>query len=260
MKTLTIVNMKGGCCKTTTTRNVGYVLAAKFQKRVLLVDLDSSGNLSNSFSLRPNKAELRGTSAVLMNSNANPESEIVPTRVDRLFLLPGNNTLGMAEISIKMDSVKPQQFHLKKQLDKVSHLFDYCLIDCPPTTENSVLVVNALTASTEVILPTVPNSDAIDGVGFILDMIENVSEYNPRLRARGVLLCRITRDSFSQQLLDHQFVIPRFKTYIRNSVSAEYSLVEGLSITEYDPKCNPAIDYDHLTEELIGEELPHIKI
>lgn len=255
MKTITIVNMKGGSTKTTTSRNMGYILATTYQHRVLLVDIDPSGNLSASFNLRPEPDDFGCVSTLLMEKNSNPLDFIKHTRVNGLDILPGNKTISPAEIKIKMDQMNPQQFRLKKQLEKVQNDYDYCIIDCPPS--ENLMVINALAACDEVIVPTTASKDSLDGISYITSIIDNVSEYNSKIRLRGVLFSRIARNSVCSQVLATQFNFPRFKTFIRESVAAEYSLLEGKAFREDDKRSNPAIDYDNFVAEYLGVPYPH---
>jgi chromosome partitioning protein len=261
--------MKGGVCKTTTTRNMGYILATVYNKKVLLIDLDSSGNLSSAFDVKPAEDPITkkpvdtiGSSCILVDKDANPLDHIKETRVPNLYVMPGDKTLGAAEVAIKLDVSYPQQFRLSQQLKKINDQFDYCLIDCPPTIENSITVINALQACDNVLIPTTPNADALNGIYSVKSMVDTVSDFNPKIMIRGALLCRVARNAYCRALVNDSIIentygIPCFNTFIRESVKAEYSLLNGRVFCEEDKHSKPALDYDNFTAEFLGEPLPH---
>ncbi len=259
MNIATIVNQKGGVCKTTICRNIGYLLAAKYGKKVLLIDLDSSGNLSNFFGLRRPSNDDAGASRVLLDLNSDPADYVEKTRIKNLYLMPGNDTLGRTEKEIKSDDLLPQQNRLKLQLKKISNQFDYCFIDCPPTVTNAILVINALACSDEVLIPCPANMDAIDGVNHIINMVNTIQQYyNDQLTIRGVIFSRISRKNIDRQLLNQQLAIPRFRTYIRESSAlAEYSRAANLMFDEYDASAKGSHDMANLAAEYLGMEYPY---
>lgn len=259
MITATIVNQKGGVCKTTICRNLGYLLAAKYHKKTLLIDLDSSGNLSNFFKLRPEGQICKGAAKILTDLDASPEENIVETRIPGLYLLPGNQALGAAEKDIKSDDLTPQQYRLKLQLQKIDKSFDYCLIDCPPTVTNSIIVINGLVSSDDVIIPCPANIDSLDGASAIVSMVNTIRKYyNSKINLRGIVFCRISRKTIDRNLLEEQLSIPRFRSYIRESSAlAEYSLMEGKSFTEYDPKAKGTHDMENFAAEYVGVDFPY---
>lgn len=259
MNIATIVNQKGGVCKTTICRNLGYLLAEVYHKKVLLIDLDSSGNLSNFFSLRKPSSDDAGASRVLLDLDSNPSDYILETRIKNLFLLPGNESLGKTEKDIKSDDLLPQQNRLKIQLSKIKDQYDYCFIDCPPTVTNAILVINALACSDEVLIPCPANMDAIDGVNHIINMVHTIQQYyNDRLTIRGVIFTRISRKNIDKQLLTMPLAIPRFRTFIRESSAlAEYSRANYQMFREYDPSAKGTHDMDNLAAEYLGEAFPY---
>lgn len=259
MITVTIVNQKGGVCKTTLCRNLGYLLASQYKKRVLLIDLDSSGNLSYFFGLRPAAEETCGASTVILDMDYDPSNAILQTRVEGLDLIPGNESLGRTQRDIQNDVSTPQQSRLKYQLSKIREQFDYCFIDCPPTVSDSLLVFNALVASDQVMIPCPASYDAIDGVGKVMSMVSEVNRWwNDRLTIRGVVFCRIGRMTIDKELIKQPLPVPRFRTYIRESRAlAEYSRAGSISFHEYDASAPGAHDMDNLAAEFVGAEYPH---
>ncbi len=259
MVTITVVNQKGGVCKTTLCRNLGYLLATQYHKRVLLIDLDSSGNLSYFFGFPTGSKVECGASKVIANVDLDPMTAIEETRVEGLFLLSGSESLGRTEREISSDTAKPQQGRLRFQLNKVQSQFDYCLIDCPPTVSDSVLVYNALVSSDQVLIPCVATHDSVHGVGKVVSMVSDVNQWwNDRLTIRGVVFCRIGRKTLDRELVKLRLPVPRFRTYIRESSAvAEYSREMNVTFHEYNAAAPGSRDMDNLAAELIGAEFPY---
>ena len=259
MITASVVNQKGGVCKTTLCRNLGDILATRYGKKVLLVDLDSSGNLSYFFGLNTGKSEKCGAAQVIWDINLDPNEHIVSTRLDNLFLLPGGEYLGDVEMNILADTSKPQQVRLRHQLKKVQNQFDYCLIDCPPTVARSVIVYNALTASDHVIIPCTATYDSIRGIGKIIEMTNDTNEWwNDKVTIRGVVYCRVGRKNLDRELLKQKLPVPRFRTYIHEcSALAEYSRANNITFREHSPSASGTHDMENLAAELIGQAFPY---
>lgn len=250
IKKITIVNKKGGVAKTTTARNMATVLAETYGKKVLLIDLDSSGNLSDSFHCRPDDGCLTGVSAIIRDKNEDPHDHIFETGVDGIHIMPSNSTLKPTETAIRLDTVSPQQFKLMSQLKKVESEYDYCIMDCPPSED--IIVINALATSSEVIIPCTINQDSMTAIIQTYKIVSEVQDYNPMLSIRGVLLTRIQRNNVDREGITVDFGIPKFKTYIRSAVDVERSRFQCQSIREYRKDCPAAIDYDNFVAEYLG--------
>lgn len=261
MKIVTILNFKGGTAKSTTAWNMAHILATVCNKRVLACDLDSSGNLSAMLQVRPDPGDACGASAILLDKSVDPRECIVHTQVDGVDMLTGNDTLNTTETMIRMDAVSPQQFRLSKQLKKIGADYDYCIIDCAPTP--SILVINALACAHEVIIPTHVGQDSFDAVVRVLQLADEVQDYNPGLSIRGILLTDIENNSFDKEGIQMDWGdIPRFRTYIRHSVEVERSRSANLCLADYAKgyrrkKFGPLMDYDNFVAEYLGFPLVH---
>lgn len=251
------MNKKGGVAKTTTARNMATVLAESYGKKVLLVDLDSSGNLSDSFHCRPEDGCLTGVSAILRDKNEDPHEHIYETGVDGVHIMPGNETLKPTETAIRLDTVSPQQFKLMAQLKKVESEYDFCIMDCPPSED--IIVINALATSNEVIIPTTVNQDAMSAILKICKIVAEVQDYNPMLTIRGILMTRIRSNNVDREGLTIDFGIPKFKCYIRNAIDVERSRFQCQSIKAYRWDCPAALDYDNFVAEYLGHPPVHPK-
>lgn len=262
MKTITILNFKGGTAKSTTTRNMSAELARRYNKRVLVCDLDSSGNVSAMFGMRPKDGDERCLTQVLSDREVDPREYIVHTSQPGLDLLAGNDTLKPLDTAIRLDTRNPQQFRLARQLKKVSGDYDYCLLDCPPSED--LLVINALACSQEVIIPAQVNQDDLEGAIRVKRLVREIQDYNPGLIVRGLLFTRVGTDNTDKDGAANLMLpgVPRFQTYIRNSIHVKRSRFAMKSLAEYkeDEKCKPfgpLYDYENFVAEYLGKPRLH---
>ena len=265
MKIISIVNQKGGVAKTTRTRNVAYILSKKFGKRVLLIDMDDSGNLSESFHcLLPEKTTSAdanaGVSRLLTDSDCKPEDVIVQTNYDGIDIIPCNSALAQVKVQIETDVIAMMQFRLKNKLKALrkSGAYDFCIIDTKAGLD--ALVVNALCASDEVIIPTMVDKDSLNMVQQALKAIEQVSDYS-EVALRGVLFTMVnTRTSMDRQAITvfaKNVQYPVFDTYIRHSAAVKQARWGYRMCDEDNPGSPSALDYDNFVCELLGVERLH---
>lgn len=185
MKTIAIINMKGGCAKTTTSVNMGYILAEDYDKKVLIIDNDKQGNLSKACGVWNDEAPsfadvLTGdktlTDVMQLGANGN------------IAVVPANMTLLTANLEVIKNEEIDQVTILSKELEKVKDVFDYCIIDCPP--DINISVINALVAADEVIIPIKIDGYAFDGMKELEEQINNAKQLNPKLKFRGCLVTK----------------------------------------------------------------------
>ena len=160
MKTVSIINLKGGVAKTLTTVSMAYALSQQYNARVLVVDNDKQGNCSKTFGVHSYNRQ--SIADLMLNRDADLAEVIQHTKYDRIDVIPANMTLLTANMQVMMDSSRPQQTRLRAALRKVADLYDYCLIDNAP--DINISTVNALVASDEAIIPVKIDSYAFDGL------------------------------------------------------------------------------------------------
>ena len=243
--TVAVINQKGGTGKTTTTINLGSALS-KLGKRVLLLDLDPQGNLSYSLAVTEPKATL----ADAFLGNATLQDVLVEK--DGLWIAPGSNELVDIEISLVS---QPEREKFLLSMIKDLKGFDYVLIDCPPSL--SVLTLNALTASNEVLIPLQMEVLTLQGLDQILNTVQKIKKaFNPKLKIKGIVVVMFDmRRKLSQEVLD--YLQQHIKEYIfKQNIRLNVKLAEapsfGRSIIDYDATSNGAKDYMALADEFIS--------
>ena len=151
MKTISIINLKGGVAKTLTADSMAHVLATLHNKRVLLVDNDKQGNTSKAFGVH--SYDDKSISDVLTDRRLDPREVIKKTRFEKIDVMPANMTLIRANMEVLMDSTRPRQTRLRSTLNAIAeeNFYDFCIIDNAP--DINISTINALVASDDVIIP-----------------------------------------------------------------------------------------------------------
>ncbi|MBI3272539.1 MAG: ParA family protein [Planctomycetes bacterium] len=255
MHRIALVNQKGGVGKTTTAVNLSACLAS-LGRRVLLVDLDPQANTSVSFGIRPDEGQR--SSYNVIRGDCPPAKALLSIRPN-LDLLPSSIDLAGAEVELA--GVIGRECALRDALCPLDQ-YDYVLVDCPPSL--GLLNVNALAFVSEVYIPLQCEYFALHGVSLLLKTIELVKRrINPTLELRGIIPCMYDgRTGLSREVvseIEKHFQGRVFKTRIRTNVRLAEAPSHGLSIIEYAPESNGALDYLALAREVMalnGDPLP----
>jgi chromosome partitioning protein len=249
-KVIAIANQKGGSAKTTTTVNLGAALAEQ-GKRVLLVDFDPQGNLSIYLGIDIEKLE-HTIYNVLVEPSTSLSSVVLPTAIPRLSIAPANIDLCAAEIQLVTEMSR--EFGLQRKLQEVGEAYDYILIDTPPSL--GLLVINALTAADEVIMPVQCSFLALRGLGQLLETVEKVrGRLNSRLEVGGILLTMFNgQTSHAQeivQLTRERFGTMVFNTMVARSIRFDEAPVAGQPILVYAGTSKGSVEYREFAKEVL---------
>ena len=251
MKTVSIINLKGGVAKTLTAGSMAHILATYHDKRVLLIDNDKQGNTSKMFEVH--SYEEKSISDVLTR-RINVNSVIQGTRFDAIDVMPANMNLIRANLEILMDSTRPQQTRLRDALEPVTGKYDFCIIDNAP--DINISTINALVASDEVIIPIKIDEYAFDGLEELKEQIEDTRDgLNPRLHLAGCLITcfqRTDADRQGEEWLRKNPEYTVFNTHIRYSEKVTESTFAKSPIAEYSRRSAAAVDYMAFVREYLN--------
>lgn len=240
---ITLANHKGGVGKTTTTASMGSILAS-MGKKVLLIDLDAQANLTCSLL----KEEV--TTSVydaFVNSISLPIYNIG----ENLDIVP--SSLQLAQADLQLGSALARERLLEDLLVPVKDNYDYIIIDCPPSL--SLMTLNAITASDQVIIPLVAETLPFKGLTMIINFVNMVrTKLNPKVKVEGVLITRYEISKLSKQIeegLRQNLEGLIYKTKIRKNITVAQAPLEATNIVEYDRKSNGALDYTAFVQEYL---------
>jgi len=249
MRTIAIANQKGGCGKTTTAVNVATALA-EAGNRILLVDLDSQAHSTIGLGYEPNNIH-KTLYDVISNEQILMSEAVINTPIKGLNLIPSNILLSGLEIELAPRYGR--EYVLSQQLSCLHGNYDLCVIDCSPSL--SLLTLNALVASTEVMIPVQTQYYALEGLKQLLETINIVKErFNRNLRILGVLLTFVE----SRTLLSRQIQLQMreffgnlvFDTVIHRTVKLAEAPSAGQPVLTYAPTSKGAVEYKALAEEI----------
>lgn len=263
MRSIAIMNQKGGVGKTTTTVNLAAALATEGH-RVMVVDLDPQAHATFHFGLEPTLDEPTVYDLLTSEIGIHEVVREVKATPETTLRLVGSH-LDLAAAEMELVGVIGRETILRNKLAAYAESLDYLLIDCPPSL--GILTINALTAVEEVIIPLQPHFLALHGLSRLLETIGLINErINERLRLTGVVLCmydastrlatEVTQDveAFFEQ--SRGTTTPwsnarTFETRIRRNIRLAEAPSFGQSIFEYAPKSNGAEDYRALADEVV---------
>ena len=258
-RVLALANQKGGVGKTTTAINLGTALAAIGQ-RVLLVDLDPQGNASTGLGI-DHKRRVRSTYHVLSREALLRET-ILPTAVPNLFVAPSTMDLLGLELEIARERDRVQRLRdaiaaLRENDGQPKEVFDYILIDCPPSL--NLLTVNALAAADAVLVPLQCEFFALEGLSQLIKSVDQVRvSVNPRLSIQGVVLTMFDpRNNLANQVAADVRAFLGAKVYdtvIPRNVRVSEAPSYGKPVLLYDLKCAGSQAYLRLASEIIQRE------
>ena len=255
MKTMAVVNQKGGCGKTTVSINLASALAEAGQ-RVLLVDMDPQSHCAVGLAVPEEQIEQSIYDVLISRSRHEPIklTEILWQISDRLELAPAS--IDLSAFEQQMAGIAERECCLKEALDDIKDSYDYAIVDCPPAV--GLLTFNALRAATDVIVPVETGYFALHGLSKQLETLGILSRrcnqqvnvkvlasmYDIRTKMAREILADL-RSRFGDKMLN---TIVCFNTKIKEASSF------GQPISEYDPASKGRRDFSSLAEELLGTQ------
>jgi len=244
-----IANQKGGVGKTTTSINLSSALA-ELARRTLLIDMDPQGNASSGLGLKSYEYQDRSSYELLVGLKS-IEDVIVPSNKDNLSVIVATNDLVGAEIELVGAEGRAQK--LKNAVQTVKEIFDYIIIDCPPSL--GLLTLNSLVAADSFIVPLQCEYFALEGLSQLLNTAGIIKKnQNPELKIEGIVLTMFdTRNNLSHQVMSEirsHFGDKVFNSVIPRNVRLSEAPSHGCSIFDYDGKSIGANRYKALAREL----------
>ena len=258
-KIISIINQKGGVGKTTTVINLAAGLSLK-GKKILVIDLDPQGNATTGLGLSNTTSSERTIYSVL-NGYKKINEVIQATRFENLNLITSNVDLSGLEVETAGDSRRA--FKLKDELTAILNdseaLYDYILIDCPPSL--SLLTIMALVASDALVVPLQTEFFALEGLTQLMKTIERIkSNLNPSLDILGILLTMYDkRNKLSSEVeaeARNYFKEKVYNTIVPRNVRLSEAPSHGIPVLIYDKTCPGSKAYFNFTEEFLNKDKP----
>lgn len=261
MKTIAIMNNKGGVGKTVTAINLAEILVRDYGKRVLLIDCDGQCNLTRFYKPGFDPDEASNTATLLLGQAEPVWCESTLTINPSLLLVPASSELYELDRAALQDGVQRLRvFYDFIRAAEEDDGADYCILDCPPGY--TVASINALLACDEVVIPMLVDGFSFAGMADMRSQINGLRRTRGGVRIAGVLVtqwhnCEVVREG---EALLRRMSVPVFATTIRRTDKVPESTFEGQPVMVHSPTSAATQDYRRWVVEYLGEELGHDKI
>ncbi len=253
MRTIAVVNQKGGCGKTTVSINLASALADMGYK-TLLADMDPQSHCAVGLAVPEDQIEQSIYDVLISTSRNEPIrlSEILWQISDRLELAPAS--IDLSAFEQQMAGIPERECCLKNVLDPVQNEYDYAIVDCPPSV--GLLTFNALRAATDAIVPVETGYFALHGLSKQLETLSILCKRcNQLVDVRVLASMYDIRTKMAREILAelrNHFADKMFKTIVNFNTKLKEAASLGQPITEYDPVSRGQLDFHSLAEEVIG--------
>lgn len=285
MEKVAVLNLKGGCGKTTTAVSVAYILAKNYKKNVLLIDCDMQGNASKV--LKSYDPDSRGTHTIMQQQEA-PEFCIkttpfpeISTFSGKVDVIPANMYLMQANAEIMRDTENEQLHRLKNTVDRLEELgkkykpfqpafgaepdletslapYDVAIFDCALGLDMTVL--NAVIASDLIIAPVMFGGYELDGLYQLQEQLDDLKAIKTDLWLKALFTMKQGNKANREfeQWLQNESGIEAYKTAIRRSVTVQKATLEEMPLPHFSKRGSATKDYEAVTAELM-EDLKEIR-
>ena len=244
---IVFANQKGGVGKTTSCVNIAAYMADS-GKRVLLIDFDPQANLSSSLG---KDGKVPGIYEVISGAVRLPQA-IQSTVQENLSIVPSN--INLTGANVELVDLDDREFYLRNSLSQNVGMFDYVLIDCPPSL--GILTVNGLAAAEWVIIPLQCEYFALEGLSLLLKTIQMVQRgINSGLKIAGIFFTMYdSRTRLAREVVEEvtgYFKDRVFRTIVPRNVRLSEAPSHSIPINRYDPECIGAMSYKRLADEVM---------
>lgn len=249
---IVVANQKGGVGKTTTAVNVSTALAA-VGKKVLLIDMDPQANASTGVGISKKN---KGIGSYELLIQRHTLSEVL-----KKSIIPGlsviSSSIELIGAEIELVNQENRQSILKKILEPYKNMFDYIIIDCPPSM--GLLTLNALVAADSVLVPLQCEYYALEGLSYLLNSIQKIKKnFNPPLELFGIVLTMYDRRSLLSSQVEndvrHHLKDKVFQTVIPRNIKVSEAPSHGKPVLVYDVGCLGAQAYMSLAKEILTKQ------
>lgn len=252
MKTIAVMNQKGGTGKTTSAINLAGELVRR-GRRVLIVDMDTQGNATSNLQLT--EVPSATLSDVIVSKSATILDTICHTSVENLDLIRGGALLAPA-LAAMQEMPFGRDTTLRRLLPQFPDTYDYVFFDCSPSLE-SLFNINVLVAVQYVLIPIKVDKNSIEGYDVMLETIQSVREIaNPDIRVLGIFMTAVESGSSldREMIANLPALLPdlAFRSYIRKNIDVKKAPIALLPLCQFSPRCTATADYAALCDEMLA--------